>query len=333
MPAAFVPHRHGYAMVIACQVVYWSGWAQYNWIFLPRLREELEMVWAPGVSATTVVGVIFNVVFFLAVWSFMRTHCSDPGGITEEWRCFVRENHLKIHEPRFAWQPAQATWCSKCEDIRPERAHHCSSTNKCVLRFDHYCPWTANSIGALNHKFFVLVAFYTFLSNLIAATTMLPVAVHIVIEWLGGDPNPTAWPNAVVIILAAMLASALTWLYGDMCRDHLSKACHNITSVEVNYTNMRNPYDLGNNRLNLSEVFGDFGPDWFIPVLPQRPRSDGISFERRCEKKRVDERKQLVHDADTLLYFRYASLGLASDASTEEVSSCGSGNSSEGTDD
>merc|ERR1711920_986694 len=45
----------------------------------------------------------------------------------------------------------------------------------------------------------------------------------------------------------------------------------------------QNPYDLGGCISNLSQVFGAFGPDWFIPVEPLRPISDGVSFPKLGE--------------------------------------------------
>jgi palmitoyltransferase len=32
-------------------------------------------------------------------------------------------------------------WCSHCLNWKPDRAHHCSQLDRCVLRMDHFCPW------------------------------------------------------------------------------------------------------------------------------------------------------------------------------------------------
>lgn len=46
-------------------------------------------------------------------------------------------------------------WCLKCEQYKPERAHHCRKCNRCVLKMDHHCPWTNNCVGHANTPHFV----------------------------------------------------------------------------------------------------------------------------------------------------------------------------------
>lgn len=54
--------------------------------------------------------------------------------------------------------------CNKCFLIRPDRSHHCSICNKCILKLDHHCPWVNNCIGFYNYKYFILMLFYVFTS-------------------------------------------------------------------------------------------------------------------------------------------------------------------------
>jgi len=44
--------------------------------------------------------------------------------------------------------------CATCGIHRPLRAVHCRTTNRCVRRWDHYCPWIGNSVGEDNYPFF-----------------------------------------------------------------------------------------------------------------------------------------------------------------------------------
>lgn len=36
-------------------------------------------------------------------------------------------------------------WCTHCANWKPDRAHHCSSSGRCIAKMDHFCPWYADS--------------------------------------------------------------------------------------------------------------------------------------------------------------------------------------------
>lgn len=64
--------------------------------------------------------------------------------------------------------------CHKCNDnFKPSRAHHDSVTGRCIVKFDHFCPWVGNAVGATNHKFFVLFVGYTMASCLFSICLMV----------------------------------------------------------------------------------------------------------------------------------------------------------------
>eukprot|EP00522_Entomoneis_paludosa_P006438 CAMPEP_0172453182 /NCGR_PEP_ID=MMETSP1065-20121228/10624_1 /TAXON_ID=265537 /ORGANISM="Amphiprora paludosa, Strain CCMP125" /LENGTH=416 /DNA_ID=CAMNT_0013205357 /DNA_START=272 /DNA_END=1522 /DNA_ORIENTATION=- len=69
--------------------------------------------------------------------------------------------------------------CHKCNDnYKPPRAHHDSVTGRCVVKFDHFCPWVGNAVGALNHKFFCLFLLYTAITCVLSMLLLLLRALH-----------------------------------------------------------------------------------------------------------------------------------------------------------
>jgi len=47
-------------------------------------------------------------------------------------------------------------WCKKCMAPKPERAHHCSSCGRCILKMDHHCPWLGSKcIGHRTYPAFI----------------------------------------------------------------------------------------------------------------------------------------------------------------------------------
>lgn len=73
-----------------------------------------------------------------------------------------------VEEPEFLDEAARG---ESSEDVRnwlgaeadklvpppkPERTHHCSICDTCVLKFDHHCPWLNQCVGMGNERYFVL---------------------------------------------------------------------------------------------------------------------------------------------------------------------------------
>ncbi|CAI0629487.1 unnamed protein product [Linum tenue] len=93
--------------------------------------------------------------------TFYRCSRKDPG--------YVRMNvhdpqNMKDDEPLLKIEinnPAllSGNWsqlCATCKIVRPLRAKHCSTCDRCVEQFDHHCPWVSNCIGKKNKWDFFL---------------------------------------------------------------------------------------------------------------------------------------------------------------------------------
>jgi hypothetical protein len=157
---------------------------------------------------------------------------------------------------------------------------------------DHHCPWIDNCVGFANHKFFLLLIAYGFLASAVAVACSAPdfmaclTVVSAVLERDGKVHAGLQQLNLCDVFLFIVfygLAWAVLVGLGAMLIIHIRFALENLTSIEDNYEGVPNPYDQGSGRLNLEQILGVFGPDWFLPIRPRKPTTDGCSFTRKDE--------------------------------------------------
>lgn len=254
----------------------------YNVVFLGKILPVLGMeVLVPPYF------MIFNTFLSLTLWSFLQAHLREPGVVPQRWLNFALSagKSLPIEVARAEWQPGLATLCMKCRVPRPERAHHCHICDKCVLRMDHHCPWINNCVGFHNYKFFLLLVIYSGVTLFFTLVTSFPAFVRC-LDGLLWEQLGAMWEVrlelyvVITFCIFEILAVVVALMVGVLLYAHLPLASLNITTIEDNFTNMANPYDQGSAMANLVQVLGSFGPDWFVPVSPWRPLSDGITFAR-----------------------------------------------------
>ncbi|KAI8068223.1 DHHC palmitoyltransferase-domain-containing protein [Gongronella butleri] len=196
--------------------------------------------------------------------------------------------------------------CKKCQLPKPERAHHCSVCNECVLRFDHHCPWIHNCVGHYNHRYFLLFMTYMVLSaTYFVAFGWRPFIVSLDLalsEWPYYYPRPLM---AFSFILAICMGVAIMGL----CSWHYYLVMTGQTTVEFynNYYEMDvarnqgeifiNMYDFGYKE-NLKHFFniGEKYPWYtvFYPI-PIPPKGDGRVFEKCQEFYLLPETQQHDH--------------------------------------
>lgn len=231
--------------------------------------------------------ILFHALFIMAVWSYLQTVATDPGtSRCEEWRAWSEARTAlgesakgaEEDDPESrAWQPGRATWCAECAAERPERAHHCRDLGVCVLRMDHYCPWVGNCVAWRNHKYFLLMNFWSFWAcSVLLATMREPSASEAITLWMA-DGELYRGPAI------AAITSALFWaVTGGMFLNSLFMACRNITTIEEFYYGS-NPYELPSSQENVKQLFGAFDWRFLLPVAPLESLS-GCQFPLRKDR-------------------------------------------------
>lgn len=90
-----------------------------------------------------------------------RTAFCDPGVLTVglegkgRGRANGNRSSSRVDLPTL-WAGNWGSLCVSCKIVRPLGSKHCAVLNKCVLRFDHYCPWVGNTVGKGNLRDFVV---------------------------------------------------------------------------------------------------------------------------------------------------------------------------------
>jgi hypothetical protein len=131
-----------------------------------------------------------------------------------------------------------------CNVFKPERCHHCSACNRCVLNMDHHCPWINNCVGFWNRKYFLLLLVYVLLMTYLTAVTMAYDFYQAIIWGFDNkffsstDPKLT---TNIFIMISFILNFIVASLMTAFLKFHLMLASENKTTIE-NLDKMGKPF-------------------------------------------------------------------------------------------
>ncbi|XP_062187818.1 probable protein S-acyltransferase 12 isoform X3 [Phragmites australis] len=170
----------------------------------------------------------FHILLALILWCYLMVVFTDPGAVPENWR----------HDAEDSGDPALSTsedqgshprYCSRCQNGKPPRCHHCSVCDRCVLKMDHHCVWVVNCVGARNYKYFLLFLVYTFLETVLDTLVLLPNFI----EFFRDESRHSSSPGDIAILfLAFVLNLAFTLSLLCFIAMHMSLVTSNTTSIE-----------------------------------------------------------------------------------------------------
>ena len=186
----------------------------------------LKPLLAPGEDyfvSRIIILIIFHLLLFMMIWSFIVTMRTIPGFIPLYWGFYIGDEEYK-----------RKRYCLICNAFKPERSHHCSVCNICVLNMDHHCPWVNNCIGFYNRKFFMQLLFYLLVlllfMDLSCVVEIYEILKHIYTTKFKVDSGKMI--NYLVVLPAYMICLVLTVLNTMFFKYHLQLVFNNSTTIE-----------------------------------------------------------------------------------------------------
>jgi palmitoyltransferase ZDHHC13/17 len=164
----------------------------------------------------------------------------------------------------------KANLCLSCEIVKPQRSKHCSVTNRCVDRFDHYCPWVNNDVGRRNYWYFLCFL----VTTIFTGCSFNALFYFYVTEGGGKEPRPflsTMWHEHFRFGLFVFHYMFYVLFSVAMITGHYSLLKNGLTTnEEINKWRYKylqqpdtgkivSPYSKGGFLQNLRGVFNDRG--------------------------------------------------------------------------
>ncbi len=167
--------------------------------------------------------------------------------------------------------------CQRCLRSKPDRCHHCSQCNKCVLRMDHHCPWVVNCVGFYNYKYFFNLLLHTSSSNTVVVYALKYTFLQ-VLSQRSLDPYISYF-----ILMSYLLSCTLCLIITAFMTFHLYLIFNGYTTIEwcekrgEDDTFKDSPYNLGAFK-NLFIMLGPNPLTWGVPFCPPS-EGEGLFFQ------------------------------------------------------
>ncbi|CAD8050487.1 unnamed protein product [Paramecium primaurelia] len=192
--------------------------------------------------------------------------------------CFIVIQIIDPGRPKKADEYSQSPFskkgfCQQCKCPKPERCHHCSICDRCVLQMDHHCPWINTCVGYQNRKQFILLLFYALLFNFI---TIVSTTKTYLLSFQFSFLN-------MIYALICIGNYVLVFLLFGFLKYHIDLLQKNQTTLEdlisKNNQILFNLYDI-DPYTNFCQIFGDNKILWLFPIYTAIGCDDGNLFPK-----------------------------------------------------
>ncbi|XP_063058337.1 palmitoyltransferase ZDHHC15A-like [Engraulis encrasicolus] len=278
-------------------------WSYYAYVV------QLCFITLTGTVRKVIHLLMFHVCFGMFSWAFWRSAFTAPSPPSQEFQLSLMDRQryeeqdtpeaqrqilLEISEklPVHSRSASGAIrFCRHCQLIKPDRCHHCSACQTCVLKMDHHCPWLNNCVGFSNYKFFLLFLLFSLLYCLFIVATVAPYFFKF---WLGQFLNYSSVRLHVLFLMLVSLMFAFTLSF--LLAFHCWLVFKNRTTLEwlsapfFPHGPDRGAFDVGLKQ-NVLQVFGSQRTFWLLPIFSSD--GDGQIFPLRW--KPLGANLQSVH--------------------------------------
>ncbi|KAK3325718.1 Palmitoyltransferase PFA3 [Apodospora peruviana] len=200
-----------------------TSWAAFVVVTLSNDQSRVE--WLGRSTALVEIAL-----YLLLNWSYTVAVFTPPGSTTNDNGYSTLPTHNAHAAPTSftAKSNGEIRFCKKCQARKPDRAHHCSSCRRCVLKMDHHCPWLATCIGLRNHKAFILFLMYLTVFSLFS---FLCSGAWVWVEIM----NNTTYVETLMpinYIMLCVIAGIIALVVGAFTAWHIYLACRGQTTIE-----------------------------------------------------------------------------------------------------
>jgi DHHC palmitoyltransferase len=285
-------------------------------VYVPYIRFSTHQLF--NLTTTISLTSLHAVLVLMTIWSYFQVLLKDPGNLplphklTKKEIAALEEGGLSILPPSrieilskefYTCEPdGSPKYCQICQIYCPTRTSHCRETDRCVVKFDHYCPMLSSAIGVGNYKYFINFVFWTLLltiylqvtgflclftvqvngwfiflvtmASIMAGFGILPLFIGQMFYIMNGvtttevllDPallRKTSKPKGPQILVCCNVRD-FSRIY-NICPTVADSNCAAIVPLDFG----TNPFKISYWR-NWADVMGIYPWEWLLPVAPTR---------------------------------------------------------------
>lgn len=239
-------------------------------------------------TSKTVLGFHFSML--MAIISHLRATNTVPRTVPEDMAWSDTTQPPAGHQ-----FTSERHWCKHSQSWKPERSHFCRSSEKLVLKMDHYCPYVGQTIGLGNYKYFFLFLLWTSVS-----LSIFDVSVFGLLFGGFADVTKRVGSAAAIFLLeTGFLSSVLSTLVWPFFMFHCYLTARGSTTIEFltacgvddedeqaakSFNTDTYVYDQGICR-NISSNLGSNFFLWFLPFGATHAfDEDGLHYAQMRER-------------------------------------------------